>query len=785
MGGIVATSLLPHPNISTIITMSTPHTLPPARFDARIDSIYALNKQVLEENLTPILSLCGGATDSMVPSESCILPASRENVYRRTVFSSALEGSWTGVGHQEMVWCHQVRWRVARAALEIGAASSPEGRGEILDTWLRDGSALPPALTSSQHVILDISLRPGQFVTLPENQRLELKSPTVDQIYLLPVPKSDTSNSKFVLYLSQGSISPTAPQRPLPLRVTVRTCHPDSSGEDAFRCTSLTPSTLKLVPNPLPGRPFPVPGEGSDESEGVVFFEADINVSGNGNAAWVAVSVEGGDGRGWVVGGFVQAEVVVSMVNSFAPFLSTVSIDLSEDSISTKIHLPTLLSHVLIVYRLTPRFSSPCTESLLLPLLQHTSHPSETHYFSLSLPPPRKVLLHTHASAPYITPPAHGFNLSIYSSGECRLSSVEVTVDLWGTLGRWGMRYWSAVLSWSVALVASLIFDAWSVSGDAIPSVEATLYRFVKKRLAWFIIAAILISLIPLPVGVWFGNAGEPMFVLIAPFLMAIVTGLVCVSWWILMISMWAWRAFARILPFGRSSSRRLASTSGNRRNWIVSMAIVFLAIFLIVPWQVAFLGCWIFQFYTCITASKPAASSPSSPSAIPLMPQPSDSPSTPTPPFYEHRSPIESTPHQNRTHIDLLEQENQSNEYLLLLMTWLLPLAAPVLAVWVRTLATAGLTTPFDGDHNVLYVAPFILLLDLGPVAAGFLGSRGSQRGWLSPRWAFLVFSRIALLFGPRWTYVVFYAASAALGILLMLELVPQYWTSWRVRYR
>lgn len=149
MGGVVATSLLPHANISAIITMSTPHTLPPARFDRRIERIYEHNRHSLLSDLTPILSLCGGATDLMVPSESCILPPAGVNdndaePFRRTVFTSALEGSWTGVGHREMVWCHQVRWRVARASLELGAARSASDRGIILDNWLRDGHTLPP-----------------------------------------------------------------------------------------------------------------------------------------------------------------------------------------------------------------------------------------------------------------------------------------------------------------------------------------------------------------------------------------------------------------------------------------------------------------------------------------------------------------------------------------------------------------------------------------------------------------------------------------------------------------
>lgn len=54
--------------------------------------------------------------------------------------------------------------------------------------------------------------------------------------------------------------------------------------------------------------------------------------------------------------------------------------------------------------------------------------------------------------------------------------------------------------------------------------------------------------------------------------------------------------------------------------------------------------------------------------------------------------------------------------EHVLLLLTWLLPLTAPVLAVWVRTLATAGpiaLGSVGMGDHNFLSVAPYLVLVE------------------------------------------------------------------------
>jgi GPI inositol-deacylase len=153
-----------HPQISLPSSPCLPpHKIPPVRFDGRIAAIYDHNHAAVATADTPILSLCGGATDLMVPPESCILPApANESVYRLTVFSSALHGCWTGVGHQVMVWCHQVRWRIARAALELGIASSPMERGFILDRWLHDGRSLPLALdyptpldlTQESHIVL-------------------------------------------------------------------------------------------------------------------------------------------------------------------------------------------------------------------------------------------------------------------------------------------------------------------------------------------------------------------------------------------------------------------------------------------------------------------------------------------------------------------------------------------------------------------------------------------------------------------------------------------------------
>lgn len=144
--------------------------------------------------------------------------------------------------------------------------------------------------------------------------------------------------------------------------------------------------------------------------------------------------------------------------------------------------------------------------------------------------------------------------------------------------------------------------------------------------------------------------------------------------------------------------TRRLTTTFG-------SISIVFLSVFFFVPWQVALLGSYLIIFHTT------ASSSPLSWRRVSHKSKDSSCgtyPLSPTPPPRSRSSHAGTESHLN----DKIHNHTLLT-YLLLLTTLLLPLSAPVLAVWVRTLSTAGYTTPFDGDHNFLYVAPWLLVAD------------------------------------------------------------------------
>lgn len=104
-------------------------------------------------------------------------------------------------------------------------------------------------------------------------------------------------------------------------------------------------------------------------------------------------------------------------------------------------------------------------ESYLAPLLVHTSHSVETHYYPLVTAGNRRILLHTHYPAPYHSRregEREGLHLTILSSGSSscidRLKGLEISIDWSASLGRWASRYLITVVSWAAGISAMLLF---------------------------------------------------------------------------------------------------------------------------------------------------------------------------------------------------------------------------------------------------------------------------------------------------------------------------------------
>lgn len=361
MGGIVAhlvIALNSHngwnvSDIAAIITMSTPHSLAPARVDTRIEQIYrAIShwERSREHEEVPVLSICGGSTDSQIPSETCTLrqiPTESQSHHRRTVYTTSVPGVWTGVGHREIVWCHQVRWRVAGAALGLGNAGKDVTlRSSALYRWFpppRDTLAVPSkSIEGRDPLSLNLSNNP---FTVSTSTTLHVPRPGVSpHVHLIPVPKaiSDSRPRNFSLLIARGSlVNPILeqherPQQPRSFVVSLYECFadapfgPQTPDPTSGPCkslggvspdSSLTTYSSQLLPLPVAGSEFPGK-EGVDELDVAIYFTASFRAN-NESATWIAIRIEGGldvSGRDWLLAGFDQERVYEATLGLFGGF---------------------------------------------------------------------------------------------------------------------------------------------------------------------------------------------------------------------------------------------------------------------------------------------------------------------------------------------------------------------------------------------------------------------------------------------------------------------------------
>lgn len=148
------------------------------------------------------------------------------------------------------------------------------------------------------------------------------------------------------------------------------------------------------------------------------------------------------------------------------------------------------------------------------------------------------------------------------------------------------------------------------------------------------------------------------------------------------------------------TSHHRSTEEVGWQKRGLFSILLISALVFLFIPWQVAFMGTYLIHFLNCATDVTVESSGGGDISSKSYSGSP-DSSSSPA--------------HPKGAREESISAENDARNqkmHLLFMMTWCLPIVAPALAVWVRTLATAGITTPFDGDHFVGNVIVFMVLV-------------------------------------------------------------------------
>lgn len=181
MGGIVSRVAVTLENyrpqsVNTIITLASPHLVPAATFDADITKVYHLVNDYWraafaegDSDSNPlrdvtILSIAGGKSDTMVPSDYVSLDSLVPATNGLSTFTNSIARVWTGIDHDAVMWCHQLRRQVASALFHIvdpDVPSQTKPRDVRMSTFHRSFSG-SQSLSSAMQDFTDIEATPLQ-----------------------------------------------------------------------------------------------------------------------------------------------------------------------------------------------------------------------------------------------------------------------------------------------------------------------------------------------------------------------------------------------------------------------------------------------------------------------------------------------------------------------------------------------------------------------------------------------------------------------------------------------
>jgi len=137
MGGVIARILPTIPNynpnkLNTIITLSSPHSVPPAPVDKTIANMYRninafWKRELVDGALKDIalFSLAGGNLDNIVASDASSLHGLVPPSHGFSVYTTGVPHVWTGADHMAILWCNQLVKRLSTAIIKLVDEKKP------------------------------------------------------------------------------------------------------------------------------------------------------------------------------------------------------------------------------------------------------------------------------------------------------------------------------------------------------------------------------------------------------------------------------------------------------------------------------------------------------------------------------------------------------------------------------------------------------------------------------------------------------------------------------------
>ncbi|KAK7207132.1 GPI inositol-deacylase [Myxozyma melibiosi] len=555
MGGIVARTMLTLPNyrpdsVNTIITLSTPHVVPPATFDWDIVNIFEKINQYWRKSYSDdlvgknplasvsLISITGGKLDAIVPSDFTSVSSLLPSTNGFTVFTSSIPNVWTGVDHLAVVWCNQLRRAIAQALLHVVDTREPtqtkslEARMEVFRsqflTGLEPEVAKKAPLALGHDTLLRVQDTPS-IISKQRQKRLTLRglgSYRRPQVHLLPIP-ADLSESKddILSILTDQTLELDGKDQ----RVDIFLCQ--SSHRNTFDSDYLhtfnnvldfskpDSKTLTFVCSNMAQDKVVLPASTRDSKfahDGSVFSYVQYRMGDLFKYQYVAVV----DSYADETSGFVTMEMIDSTAYKYDMHLdlkSSLSGDLTISLPSGRAGFSEVtlsgLSNSLISYKLDLAPSKCADSEMFAPLIrQFLSDPHESKYF----PNARKIQIGFHGAAPFVpltSLPGGSFSeqqqtlkLQIWRDPTTACGerdeqvTLRVSVDMLGSLGNLVIRYRTATAALPLAIVGMVMlmqFNIYDASGTFI-TFGAALEAFIGKALPILcLVSASFIALSP------------------------------------------------------------------------------------------------------------------------------------------------------------------------------------------------------------------------------------------------------------------------------------------------
>ncbi|KTW30967.1 uncharacterized protein T551_01519 [Pneumocystis jirovecii RU7] len=808
MGGIVVRVMMTMPNylsgsINTIITLSTPHLLPPILFDRKMKDIYdSVNKfwsysyfyknESNPLNSVSLVSITGGNLDIMVSSDYCDVSSLVPKSHGFTVFSSSIPMVWTGMDHQAILWCDQLRKVIVKSLFDI-IDSKSVNQTKPLSSRIRIFKKyyLMSIEDSVENKFLKASLispflrRKAVYDIFPSKSRyvlksFEAKSSGCQRIYFLPIsPRNIFNFTTFSLFTDQRVTGTDKDQ----IKIFLCKLHPSfmTKNSDFRFYQNLTKSDLKMLKcKDSKDDLIRLPSQSNIKKIQTYFFTyLEYTNSQLDDYQFIAVVDRINKNRkGFLIAEFFNKNViqVQSKIRPIKFSWNAFRVTLGANRpLVSDINIPGI-DNSLFAYKLKMNYFG-CDHSFFPPVIkQYISSPYESKYFVNMT----KIDVNFHGTAPFLPPimengVKRGLTIRFWLDPTCtKPVDISVSLDFYGSLGKLAIKFWTALIIFTYVITLLSLrkqFKIYNNYGVFINFNKALEFFMRDTFLSLSIIASFLfvfLSLFQFPKtidmddlfnpklreklwvkdtwklwnnnNIFFGYR-DSFFWFLGPLFITISLGFAFI--------------FAQVTYFivsfaaiGYNLLRKHYIKLINRRRFLYSFCFsglklkqriiaIILLLFLVaimVPYQLAYLFACVIQFFTCVKA-------------------------------------LIST--QKRDFEKAFYYQNFYNyvHSILILMLLLLPINVPILIVWLRKMSINWLL-PFSSHHNIFSILPILILVEFLANKKMIMQAESGAGKVLDV--LFLVFSVFLTIYGLYYTYFVHHLINFLSFFLIIFHLTP-----------